>query len=479
MAGGRTAQMLLLACLAHAGPVLAGPWIDPGDAGLRHDLTLLADSGIINVPLTTWPLAWGDIAAALQSVRSSADPQIQPALQRVRRAFKQAARANRVKAHVRWAVAADVAATLRTFSAMPREEGELELGLDWLGANTAYRLQVTAAADPADGETTRFDGSYAGIALGNWMLAAGAFDRWWGPGWDGSLILSSNPRPVPALSLQRNTSLPFEWTGLRWLGPWQLTALLGQLDDDNGTTVADALLFGLRINFKPTRTVEIGLSRSSQWGGAGRPEQLDTFFDMLTGRDNTGGSGITAANEPGNQLAGADIRWTSPLGRAPYAVYAQIVGEDEAGGLPSQDMGLAGIEWWGTLGREHSYRAHVEYADTAVDVVSTPRFNVAYRHHIYQSGYRYHDRIIGHGIGPDGRITTLGLLAQHRSGSRWEAAVRHIEYDRDNPASATQWNAQLGYRWRAGDNHWQASGVLERQESNTRLHMGLQWQREF
>ena len=25
-------------------------------------------------------------------------------------------------------------------------------------------------------------------------------DRWWGPGWDGSLILSNNARPIPAIT---------------------------------------------------------------------------------------------------------------------------------------------------------------------------------------------------------------------------------------------------------------------------------------
>ena len=40
----------------------ASPWAMPGDLILRHDIQVLVDSGVINIPMTTWPLAWGDIA---------------------------------------------------------------------------------------------------------------------------------------------------------------------------------------------------------------------------------------------------------------------------------------------------------------------------------------------------------------------------------------------------------------------------------
>ena len=43
------------ALLLAAGAAAADPWIEPGDAGLRHDLQLLADAGILDAPLTAWP----------------------------------------------------------------------------------------------------------------------------------------------------------------------------------------------------------------------------------------------------------------------------------------------------------------------------------------------------------------------------------------------------------------------------------------
>ena len=64
--------------------------------------------------------------------------------------------------------------------------------------------------------------------LGNWSASLGKVDRWWGPGWDGSLILSTNARPIPAISLDRRIAEPFENKWLSWIGPWSFHSFIGQ-----------------------------------------------------------------------------------------------------------------------------------------------------------------------------------------------------------------------------------------------------------
>jgi hypothetical protein len=36
---------------------------------LRNDLQLLNDSGVINIPLTAWPVAWGDVQSGLSDTK--------------------------------------------------------------------------------------------------------------------------------------------------------------------------------------------------------------------------------------------------------------------------------------------------------------------------------------------------------------------------------------------------------------------------
>lgn len=424
----RAFGLLGILLASHAVPASAGPLAAPGDTALRHDLQLLADHGLLRAPLTTWPLPWADIAASLEAPdeASPLPSHIRSALARVRARLGQATD-GRLRARVGIGGNSDPE-LLRSFADTPRSKGEVSAGVEGGDERLAYRLNATAAADPEDGHTARLDGSYASLLLGNWIVSATAVDRWWGPGWDGSAILSSNARPVPSLVLQRNRSTPFETPLLGWLGPWQFTTFMGQLE--SGRAVPDALLFGMRFNFRPAAGLEIGLSRTAQWCGDGRPCDLDTFGDLLVGNDNTDPE-LTADDEPGNQLGGIDFRWA--VGRA-GAVYAQVIGEDEAGGLPSKLFGLAGLETWGAWqGGEASWRAFLELADTTAGRLGGETYyNTTYNHGIYRSGYRYRDRSLGHGADNDSRIVTLGLLLSDRHARSWQLTGRLAEFNRDD-----------------------------------------------
>ena len=80
--------------------------------------------------------------------------------------------------------------------------------------------------------------------------------------------------------------------------------------------------------------------RVIQLGGKGRPEGLSTFVDAFLSQDNYGANtgNNDRSKEPGNQLAGIDIRWR-PFD-AQFAVYGQVVGEDEDKFLPNALMFL-------------------------------------------------------------------------------------------------------------------------------------------
>lgn len=124
--------------------------------------------------------------------------------------------------------------------------------------------------------------------------------------------------------------------------------------------------------------------------------------------------------EPGNQLAGVHGRWASPRPKAPFALYFQLTGEDEAGDLPSKLIGLLGVETWGTWKERWSYRVHMEATDTACSFTDDPpEFNCAYNHGIYQTGYRYRGRAIGHGVEQDAQAVSVGLMVVEDARKTW------------------------------------------------------------
>jgi hypothetical protein len=452
----------MLGAFLACAPAYSGPWLAPGSESLRHDLEVLADAGVLRGPVTTWPISWPDVARDVLDPRNLAresEPAIAASLARVQRAARAAAR-DGFDGLGYSVAAAEKPIDQRVFSAVPREEGELTVRASWLGSRFAAAAVATVVADAEDGQTVRLDGSYVGLTLGNFMISAGAVDRWWGPGWDGSLLLSSNARPMPAVTVERNYTDASALPVLRWFGPWRASLVLGQAEGSD-VAVRDSRFFAARVNFKPQPWLEFGLSRTAQWCGEGRPCDGGTFVDLLLGRDNRSAV-LPVEREPGNQMAGYDFRLRSPWRPLPLVVYSQFIGEDEAGGLPSKFLGIVGLETWGD-NAVGSWRARFEFGDTACSFMrSAPEFNCSYRNELYPQGYTYRGRIIGHSLDADGRSLALGGLLVRPSGASISLLLRRLELNRDgrpdpvhtvSPDGATELhNVELQYQqaWRGG-----------------------------
>jgi len=418
---------LLLPVFAAASPVAP-----PGDMQLRNDLQLLNDSGVTNIPLTAWPIAFGDVHMALSDtdLRSLSAP-TRSAYDRVRERLRYELDTDAIGIRLGLSGASNPR-IIRTFENTPREEGEVRAELSWLGERFSLNLAAAYTANPFDGEEFRPDGTYLGVALGNWMVTAGWQERWWGPGRDGSLILSTNARPRPGVTLQRNNSQPFKTKWLSWLGPWTFTTFMDHLDDERH--INDALLFGMRGSFRPPRTgLEIGISRTAQWCGDGRPCDFETFLKLLNGNDNRG-SGLSPEEEPGNQLGGFDIRWSLPK-EIPVALYVQWIAEDNCDGcgLVSAWLRQIGLEHWGQIG-QLMHRTHFEVSETTCREggfgFGDARLPCAYEHSVYRTGYRYNGRSLGHSGDGDTLSYSLGSTLVQTAGHSWNVSLRFMEINR-------------------------------------------------
>ena len=443
--------------------VYAEPLLGPGDMLLWHDLQLLNDSGVINAPLTAWPLSVGDLDRNLKGIDQVAlAPSLSDALSRVKDRLRLETETDELVIRLNAAASAEPR-FIRTFENTPRDEGELGASLSWIGERFAIRLAATGVASPFDGDEIRPDGSYIGVALGNWMLTAGWQDRWWGPSRDGSLILSTNARPTPGIMLQRNNSDAFKSKWLSWMGPWTLTTFVSELDDERA--VGNARLFGVRGTIRPPKTgLEFGVSRTAQWCGDGRPCSLSTFGDLLIGNDNRGVN-VDPADEPGNQLGGFDIRWKLPR-QLPVALYMQWIGEDGRGGGGAIGSWLRqlGAEYWGAVGLLQ-HRTHFEISDTACRQggfgFSDKVPGCAYGHSIYTTGYRYQSRSIAHPADGDSLSYSIGSTLVQSAGHSWNVSLRHMDINgegstmpghtvSEGPAEITDFQVSHARRLRQG-----------------------------
>ena len=366
----------------------ASPWASPDDLLFRHDLQILVDSGALNIPISTWPLAWGDIAYNLTKNESEMSLIEITSFQRIKEALIEAEMGG-LGGQTEIKVAKNPN-QMTWFNDSVTNTKSVGAQSSYLSKNLALNIKV----EKIPGKTL-MDESYLAIAKGNYSLTLGSKKNWWGPGWDSSLVLSSNARPIRGLSIERNFSDPFESAFLKWIGPWDLSVIIGELD--NNRSISDPKFFGMRFGFRPTSSLELGLSRTSIFCGEDLSCGFSAFTDMLIDK-----------NDDGYNAVGIDFRSSHKMKNIPFAVYGQLMGE------PFNDtMGLFGMETWGLIDSNQqleSYRFFVEASSTSCQFYKndSEKYGCAYRNDLYTDGYRYAGSSIGHTSDGDSMVLSLG-----------------------------------------------------------------------
>src|SRR5271166_1179941 len=184
----------------------------------------------------------------------------------------------------------------------------------------------------------RFLDTYVALNLSDWQLSYGNQSLWWGPSQGGPMMFSDNAAPIRMFRVNRVT--PFTLPSfLGFIGPMRLEAFIGQY---SGYEFVDAptglvgqygqslnpqpIVHGERISFKPTSNLEIGLSRTTDYGGPGYPLTLHTFLRSVFSTSNTTGG---APNKPGSRRSGLDFSYRIPGIRNGMTFYAEGMAEHD------------------------------------------------------------------------------------------------------------------------------------------------------
>jgi hypothetical protein len=170
-------------------------------------------------------------------------------------------------------------------------------------------------------DQVRFLDTYVALNLSDWQLSYGNQSLWWGPSQGGPMMFSNNAAPVRMFRLNRVT--PFTLPSfLGVLGPMRVEAFVGQysgyefLNGPSGligqygqSLNPQPIVHGQRISLKPTSNLEIGLSRTTDYGGPGYPLTLHSFLRSVF---STGNALAGNPNKPGARRSGLDFSYRIP-----------------------------------------------------------------------------------------------------------------------------------------------------------------------
>lgn len=366
------------------------------EQNLRTDLNWLNQQGVIQISTSTWPMSGDEIQRALSQAKVSNNNH-----QKVIDAVVAHLNANNQLLKASFFAETDQKDIPQAFGDQQKAQYQAGLELNAGNQNWDAKIRVNAEKDPQidNDQDINVEGSYIAAKLWNQWLIAGQIPTYWGPAHDGSLIRGDASRPVYGVTMQRAEQQAFNNKWLTWIGPWQYQAFAGQLHDYDA--VRDAKLIGLRVTAQPLPYLELGASRAFQWGGESQPESFDSFWDAVIGKDNVYGD----TPNPSNQVAGFDARLNlQPLLQVPMGVYAQYAGEDEAGGLPSKKMYLAGVDYSSSY-QNMPFQLYTEWADTRTNGKAQ---GITYNHSDYTDGFYQHGYPLAHAMGGDGQMISVG-----------------------------------------------------------------------
>ena len=243
-----------------------------------------------------------------------------------------------------------------------------------------------------------FDNSYLNFEKGIAKLGIGKVDRTWSFSKKSSLILSSNSRPLEAISINLENKFNTKW--LPSTSNWSVELVNGITK--NTFNSESSMLTGARIILSPIERLSFELIKTVQWG-----DQNDKLYsnniDLFFKDTNIG------INADTNKMAGFGMSYSVPLNGNAYRFYSQAIGEDEAGSLPSCYSWMAGIELAASKMKFPS-TISIEAIDTRVKTTTYGYCgpNTMYNNGVYD--YINYDTVLGVPIDTEG--TSLELFGQ-------------------------------------------------------------------
>lgn len=454
----------------------AGPWVLPGDVSVKNDIEILADAGLIKAPVMVWPIAWVNIGPELLTPATKSklpkEPQyVQQAYKRIIALYQHSYQLYKTQAGI-YAAASNRLNPFRTFEYEPYATFASGVSVANQNKHVAESINVSYydAPNKSYSNYVHLDNSYAYLLLGNWAIGFDQFNRWWGPGYTDSLILSENAEPLPTFTFQRMHAEAFHTKWLHWIGPWSLTSSLSSQFQGGSAFNANALIWLSDVSFRPLESLQFSLSQVSIFAGDARPLTWPMIQNLLTFQsycyDGKGNGNTSCKYEPGKDHVETSALWSlDPKFSIPVDLYVQFAYDDAASishwwgnhiTLPAKPIFLGGVDWV-TETNAGRLKSYFEYENG--QVYNFPFFTGGTYPNAFDfyagSGaypYTYYGSILGSPLGGEAIAETLGWILNENNGTSDTATLRYLQLNIYNGSD------ELGYPFQQQNVIWASIG---------------------
>ncbi len=400
-------KVLALAVCLSSFSAISSPWIEAEQAQLKHSIDLLVSHKLIQRPVNQYPLLWRGIVQDLAAIDMNEVPES----------------AKFAIAHIKHALSNSKQKRRSSIRAFYNQDPELSEGFgerkgaksgvktfgQIISDDVSAKVQVNYTDDATDGKYINHYGSHVAILLDNWSASIEQLNYWWGPGNEQALMLSNNAAPMKAFRLSRANTDYQGPSFLSFIGPWQVTAIAAK-QKPTLTTKKEGDFWGVRLSSMPLSGLEIAFSSTSS--------------DFIYKEDPK-----NPELRSKQRLTSLDAKYSNTFQGLPFAVYAEIAGENDAGLLPSNSSYTLGIE--GHLA-DITYRAKgfIELSDTELNCqAEQASFQCNFATSNKGADYMQRLQWLGAAMGPQAKSVTLGIDYYRLAGFGGYAKLKQLNFD--------------------------------------------------
>jgi len=276
-----------------------------------------------------------------------------------------------------------------------QNKSNINFNLEYSKRNFSSKLSLNFV----DYNKVNFDNSYVNYEKGIAKFNIGKVNRTWSFSDKTSLILSSNSRPLEAISVKLENKFNTNW--LPSTANWSFEVINGS--NKNSLDGKNSMLSGARVIISPSEQLNLEFLQTAQWGDQNDKPYSINFDTLLPINTNEG------PNSNINKMAGFGLSYSVTLNKNTYRLYSQAIGEDEAGKLPSCYAWMFGIEL-SAVEMKFPTTVTIEAVDTRVKKSTNGNCGPNTMYNNYYYDYVNYDTVLGAPIDTEG--TSLEIFGQ-------------------------------------------------------------------